>query len=87
MTIPDFSSKPWIFLSQPVETLLYDIILSNVGYTNKMDQSWPFYSMVFQKSGLFISVQKKQAEWLIQKSDPAERQVQKSDLAGNSIKW
>ena len=41
--------------------------------------------MVLHKLVQLVLGQKKQAEWLIQKSDPAERQVQKSDLAGNSL--
>ena len=41
--------------------------------------------MVLHKSVQFVSGQKKQAEWLIQKSDPVECKMQKSDLAWNSI--
>ena len=32
---------------------------------------WPFYNMVFHKSILFLSGQKKLARWLIKKLNPA----------------
>ena len=55
---------PGVFID--VVGIMYDKV---VAYNNLT--LWPFYNMVFHKSVLLVSGQKKWAGWLIKKLDPA----------------